>query len=63
MITLRMCAHCLHFRPEELGTGFCRWHEMFVLKDFDCEKFEQRPQPVEGGEVHSESILPVKDNS
>lgn len=62
MTKLRSCEQCLYFQSEELNTGFCRWHEMFVLNDFDCEKFEQRPLTVEGGEVHSESIIPVKEN-
>lgn len=54
MTTLRSCEQCLHFRPKELNTGFCQWHEMFVLNDFDCGKFEQRSLTMEGGEMHSE---------
>lgn len=53
----RNCEHCLHFRQEEQGTGFCQFHEMYVLRDFDCGKFEQRPQAVEGGEVSSGNTI------
>ena len=63
MTTLRSCEHCLHFQQEELSTGFCKRHEMFVLKDFDCEKFEQRPLTVEGGEVHSDRVVPEETAS
>lgn len=63
MITLRSCEHCLHFRPEESSTGFCQLHEMFVLKDFDCGKFEQRLLAAEGGEVNSDRGSPEKTES
>jgi len=56
MTILRNCEHCLYFRPKELNTGFCQRHEMFVLKDFDCGKFEQRLLAVEGGEVNSDGV-------
>ena len=60
MTTLHRCEYCRHFRPEELNTGFCQRHEMFVLKDFDCEKFEQSPLAVEGGEANSDRVMPEK---
>jgi hypothetical protein len=59
---IRNCEHCLHFQSEELNTGFCQWHEMFVLKDFDCEKFEQRPLTVEGGEVSPDNVVAVEES-
>jgi hypothetical protein len=61
MMKPRSCEHCLHFRPDELSTGFCQWHEMFVLKDFDCAKFEQCQRTAEGGEAQPERIVPVKE--
>jgi hypothetical protein len=48
--TLRQCEHCAYFRPEELNTGFCQFHDMYVLIDFDCERFEQRRTRAEGGD-------------
>jgi hypothetical protein len=58
----RNCEHCLYFRQEELGTGYCQFHEMFVLRDFDCGKFVQRPLLVEGGEASPDSAVPEKEN-
>ncbi|GAK49970.1 hypothetical protein U14_01195 [Candidatus Moduliflexus flocculans] len=63
MTTLRSCEYCRHFCPDELNTGFCQRHEMFVLKDFDCGKFEPRPLIVEGGEVNPDRIMSEKMES
>ena len=33
------CANCMHFNEEQVDTGFCRFHKMYVLRSFDCPNF------------------------
>lgn len=33
------CAGCAYFREEQMDTGYCRLHKMYVLRTFDCSKF------------------------
>ena len=51
----RECENCLYFTQEELGTGFCQSHEMYVFHDFDCEKFTIREMCPGGGEAAKEA--------
>jgi len=50
MTVWRRCEYCAHFLQEELNTGYCQFHDMYVLRDFDCGKFEQRSTRAEGGD-------------
>jgi len=56
MTILRCCENCEYFLQEELPTGYCRFHEMYVLMDFDCGKFEQRHTLTEGGDELPEKL-------
>ncbi len=41
----------MYFREDELDTGYCQLHSMFVLRVFWCQKFLQHlPVVHEGGE-------------
>ncbi len=46
------CKHCVYF-GERGPLGYCRCHEMYVLRDFDCSKFVLRPGcvPAEDADV------------
>jgi hypothetical protein len=43
------CEDCAHFRQDELDTGYCQLHSMFVLRAFWCQKFLQRPAEAQKG--------------
>ena len=45
-----VCEQCRYFRPDEWKTGYCRYHQMFVLKTFDCPRFASGRMSAEGGD-------------
>ena len=47
------CEHCRHSRKDELATGYCRLHDMYVLNTFWCQKFVQRFMFAEGGDAEN----------
>lgn len=63
MKSLQNCEHCVHFRQEELPIGYCQFHEMYVLKDFDCGKFEQRNITTEGGDASKKMTRVESENA
>lgn len=63
MRPLQDCEHCAHFQQEELNTGYCQFHEMYVLKDFDCGKFVQRNTIGEGGDASQKMSYVESENA
>lgn len=43
------CEDCSYFREDELDTGYCQFHNMFVLRIFGCQNFIQHLPVVPGG--------------
>jgi hypothetical protein len=34
-----ICERCGHFRHRQENMGFCHFHRVYVLTNFDCKKF------------------------
>ena len=46
----QVCEQCRYCRSDEGNTGYCRYHQMFVLNTFDCPRFASGRMSAEGGD-------------
>lgn len=45
------CVNCRYFQVDQLDTGFCRFHKMYVLPTFDCPEFVKKSGTSQGGDA------------
>jgi hypothetical protein len=44
-----VCVNCRYFREKDGSIGYCNCHHVYVLRDFDCQKFLLKEKSVTDG--------------